>query len=235
MHAVNRIGPSVLAVGLGVCWLLTRMLCQAAPELPVAGPATVAPETITEPDQAWALASDQKRIAHPLRIEGRVGYVDPRWRNLWIEKNGVGNYILLSSNPPRLRQGQHVRIEGTIIPVKGLDAAAVTVTVLQEYEPVGPLDIAGKVSDVTAFNYRHVTAQAYVDAQQMTDDDHVHLFMIIDDQPVTGGRSPTIPTPFQNGPATSFGSTVFTRGCSIRRRPSSPLRFLRPTRRTSPS
>ena len=188
MHNRPRFGLRVLIVCLSVAPLLGGLRVIAADN---ASAASV--PTITEPAQAWALPSDQKSIVHPLRLEGRVNYVDPRWRNLWLGPGGMGTYVFLSSNPPHLRQGQHVLIEGTILPVKGLDGDAVTVKVLQEYEPVEPINVAGRIGDVNALNCRNVTAQAYVDWQQQTDDDHVRLSMIIDDQPVTGYVKPDDP------------------------------------------
>ena len=174
-----------------ISWWLAGIPAAADPA--VTAPPAAAIDPITEPGQAWALSNEQKSIVHPLRLEGRVSYVDRRWRHLWLEKDGLGSYLLLSTNPPPLRQGQHVLIEGTILPVQGLDADTVTVKVLQDYEPVSPLDTAGRIGDIGAFNNRIVTAQAYVDGQQMTDDDHVHLFMIVDDQPVTGWVKPANP------------------------------------------
>ncbi len=192
--------------------LIVRLLAGAPVNVAAAAdgagnpPATL--RTLTEPGQAWALPTAEKSIVHPLRLEGRVSYFDPRWRNFWLEKNGVGDYLLLSTNPPKLRQGQHVVIEGTILPAKGLDADAVTVTVLRENEPADTVNAAGRIGDRAALNGRNVLVRGYVDAQRVTDVDHFRLSLIVDDHPVIGWVKPADPNALPN----LVGSFVELRG-----------------------
>jgi signal transduction histidine kinase/CheY-like chemotaxis protein len=159
-----------------------------------AAPAAAPPaETITDPAQLWALPTEEKAAVHPLRIEGRVSYYDPRWGLFWLERNGVGTYLQLSSSPPAMRTGQYVVIEGSIIPAKGLAADRVSVKVLRDYEPIAPLDANGKIREMGALGGRVVTADGYVDGQQLIDDDHVLLSLIVDSRPVTGWMKPDDP------------------------------------------
>ncbi len=171
-------------------------------------PATGAVAVITDPDQVVAMTTAERSIAHPVRLEGRVSFVDPGWRNFWLEKNGLSSYLLLSTNPPPLRQGERVRIEGTLVPAKGLDAAQVTVTALAPIESVKPLDAAGRIGDRADLLNRMVTVEAYVDAQRVTDKTHVHLSLIVDDQPVTGWVKPDDP----QAPPHWAGSFIRMRG-----------------------
>jgi len=164
-----------------------------AAETPAAPPAAQTVQTITSPAQIFKLSTDDKSVAHPLRIEGRVSYVDPRWRHLWLDQNGLGEYMLLSTNPPMLLQGQRVRIEGTIVPSKGLDAGAVTVSVLEADAPSQALDADGRMFDIAAFNNRVVGVQAYVDAERLLDDDHLRLGLVIGDQPAIAYVKPDDP------------------------------------------
>jgi two-component system, cell cycle sensor histidine kinase and response regulator CckA len=159
-----------------------------------AAPAPAAPvEAITSPAQVWGLSPEMKLVAHPLRIEGRVSFYDPPWRNSWIEKDGVGTYLQLSNTPPALRAGQHALIEGSLVPSKGLDAGAVTVKILQEYEPVVPLDTKGRIREVGPFSDRVVSVEAYVDGQQSMDRGHLRLALVVDDFPVIGWLKPDDP------------------------------------------
>ncbi len=128
-----------------------------------------------------------------MRIECRVSFFDPRFKNFWLEQDGIGTDLRLSSSPPALRAGQRVVIEGSLIPEKGLSADAVTVRVLKEYEPIAPRDTKGRIRDADAFNARIVEAEAYVDEQLFVDVDHVRLSMIVEDRPVIGWVKPDDP------------------------------------------
>jgi signal transduction histidine kinase/CheY-like chemotaxis protein/uncharacterized protein YdeI (BOF family) len=150
-------------------------------------------EAITDLGQIWGLSSEMKAVAHPLRIEGRVSLYDPRWGNSWFEKDGVGTYLALAKSAPALRAGQRVQIEGSLNPSKGLDATAVTVKILKEFEPVAPLDAKGKIHGIGPFNGRIISVEAYVDRQQFMDADHVLLSLIVGDRQLAGWIKPDDP------------------------------------------
>ena len=71
---------------------------------------------ITNPGEVWALPPEAKNEPHRLRLEGRISYVDMDWGLFWLDIDGVGTYLQMSSTPPQLKTGQYVIIEGTIIP-----------------------------------------------------------------------------------------------------------------------
>ncbi len=150
-------------------------------------------QTITDPAQLFTIPTALRSIAHPLKLEGRISYVDRRWRHLWLERDGLGTYLPLSANPPPLEQGQRVAIEGTIVPAEGLDAGRVLVRVLAAFDPVQPIDTTGRIDHIATLSNRIVTAHAYVDAQQLIDDDHLELSLIIDNQAVIGWVKPVNP------------------------------------------
>jgi signal transduction histidine kinase/CheY-like chemotaxis protein len=182
--------------GLAAC---VAVLLAAAPWRGLSADASAPPppaapiEAITDLGQMWPLSPEMRSVAHPLRIEGRVSYFDPGFNNFWLEQNGIGTYLHLSSSPPALRTGQHVIIDGTLVPDKGLSADAVTVRVLQEYEPVVPLDTKGRIREFDVFDRHIVTADAYVDEQLFVDVDHVRLTLIVDNRPVIGWVKPDDP------------------------------------------
>ena len=159
-----------------------------------ATPAPAAPiEAITALTQLNGLSPEMKLVAHSLRLEGRVSFYDPSWGNSWLEEDGVGRYLPLSKSPPALRSGQRVLIEGSLVPSKGLEAGAVTVKILQEYEPVVPPDITGRIHEVGPFSGRMVSLEGYVDGQQMQDYNHLRLALVVEGRPVIGWLKPDDP------------------------------------------
>ena len=150
-------------------------------------------DAITDLSQQWELSPEMNSVAHPLRIEGRVTVFDPAWKNAWIEKDGLSLYVRLASSPPAMQVGQHVLIEGSFIPARGLDAASVTVKVLPGNGPIVPTDAKGKIGDGDSLHGRIVSMEAYVDGQQLMDDEHLRLALVAEDQPVIGWLKPDNP------------------------------------------
>jgi signal transduction histidine kinase/CheY-like chemotaxis protein len=173
-----------------VAGLLAVAFAKGAADAP---PSSAPVEAITDLAQVWPLSPEMRAVAHPLRVEGRVSYYDSNWRHFWLETNGVGTYLQLSPAAPPMRAGQHVVIEGSLIPDKGLAADSVTVKVIREFEPVVPLDTKGRIRDWDAFGGRIVAVDAYVDSQWPMDADHLRLSMIVDDRPVIGWVKPDDP------------------------------------------
>jgi signal transduction histidine kinase/CheY-like chemotaxis protein len=131
------------------------------------------------------MSTAERSQAHPLRIRGRVSYFDPLYHLLWIERDDhVGVYIQLSDDPPPMRTGEYVEIGGTYTPSRGLEGPRVTVRVIDENAPVTPLDTKGRINDAEAFTSRIVTTEAYVDSQQVIDDQHVRLAAIVGNRTV---------------------------------------------------
>ena len=172
--------------GLALAATLTLALAplRLRAEEPAAAPAQPATAVITDLADVWLLSSEQKAVAHPIRLEGRVSYYDAGYKLFWLETRGVGNYVVLGSSAPAMRAGQHVVIEGTIVPVEGLSASRVTVKVIQEFEPIVPLETKGRIGDIAAFSTRVVAADGYVDSQLYVDAEHTRLILIIDGRPV---------------------------------------------------
>ena len=141
--------------------------------------------TITDVREVWEMPQTERERAHPLRIEGRVNFHDPLWNNLWLEQNGEGRYLpLLPRNAPSLRNGQLVRIEGTLIPAEGLSADRVRVTVLRDFVPSTPVPTAGRINEVRAFDRRVVVTEGYVDEQLLVDSQHLRLMLLLEDRRV---------------------------------------------------
>jgi signal transduction histidine kinase len=185
---------AIVAVILGAVPL--RSLAAEAPLPPQTATAQV--ETITDLSQVWSIPDKLKSVAQPLRIEGRVDVYDPVWRIFWLASNGTGVYLQLTDNPPLMRVGQRVLIEGSLVPSKGLDASTVTVKVLKDYEPVAPLDIKGRINDMSRLGGRIVSLVGYVDRQHLIDDDHVRLELVVEGRPVIGWIKPDNPSVVPN-------------------------------------
>ena len=183
--------------GSFAAWVAVILALASGRGLPADAPTPPPPagsvQLITNLLQVRQIPAEQESIAHPLRVEGRVSYYDPRFKLFWLEQNGAGIYLQLSSSPPAMRTGQHVVVEGSLVPDEGLSAAAVTVRVIQEYEPIVPLDTKGRIREIDTYGSRIVTADGYVDSQLFVDADHLLLTLIIDNRPVTGWVKPDNP------------------------------------------
>ncbi|MBK8477194.1 MAG: hypothetical protein IPL39_13125 [Opitutaceae bacterium] len=173
-----RKGRWLAALLLGLClplWAAAQVGAAAAP---------TSLRTITNPDEVWLMTTEERARCYPLRLEGRVNFFDPMWGNLWFEHEGVGRFVHLGSKPPLMRNGQRVLIEGTYVPVEGLDAGRVQVTVLKDFEPIEPVSTAGRISEVRLFDRKVVTLEGYVDEQQLMDSQHLRLMLIVEDRRV---------------------------------------------------
>lgn len=167
------------------CWLGALLLLVAPAagvrgETPAPGSVALTDGTIVNPDVVWQMTTEERARVYPLRLEGRVNYYDLLWRNFWFEHEGVGRFMQLATNPPAMRNGQRVRIEGTYVPAQGLSNDRVRVTVLDEYEPLAPVSTKGRVSEVGEFDRKVVEIEGYVDEQQLIDSQHLRLTMIIE-------------------------------------------------------
>ncbi len=148
---------------------------------------------ITDPDDVWTMPLDSRGLVHRCRFEGRVNFIDPSWNNMWFEGRDGARYVQLSGRELPLQSGDRVVIEGTFVPAHGLDGETVEVTVLVSDAPVEPLETAGRFGDITTFTRRVVTTEAYVDDQQLIDDDHLRLYLIVEDRPAIGWVPPVDP------------------------------------------
>jgi signal transduction histidine kinase/ActR/RegA family two-component response regulator len=141
--------------------------------------------TITDPAAVWAMPTAEKSEAHPLRIRGRVSYYDSQYGLFWIERDDHSStYVQISEKPPALRTGQLVEITGMITPNIGLNAADVTVRVIEENVPAEPLDAGGRINDLNALVGRLVSVDGFVDSQQLIDPGHERLILIVENRPV---------------------------------------------------
>ena len=160
---------------------------------PTPAPSTALP-VLSTGEQIWTETSRQPTVAFPIRVVGRVHYADPEWHNLWMgDDNGVSLYFRLAQTAPSLRNGQRVEITGQYARAVGLDANSTTVRVLDEYMPVTPQPIVGRISETDLFTGRIVTTEAYVDEIQAIGDTHLRLSLIIDNRPVIGWVAPDDP------------------------------------------
>lgn len=148
---------------------------------------------ITDPDAVWTMPLELRGLVHRCRFEGRVNFADQLWKNMWIEGPYGARYVQLAGRDLPLRSGDQVVIEGTLIPARGLDGETVSVTVLGSGAPVEPLPTTGRFADIASFTRRVVTTEAYIDDQQLIDDQHLRLYLIVEDRPAIGWMPPADP------------------------------------------
>ncbi len=175
---------------LGIALILATVAAHAAPPPPEP---TAGATLIGHARDIWALGANQRTIPHPVRLEGRVNYADPDWHLLWMEFEGEGFFLPLATNAPALKAGQRVRLDGTLIPDEGLDAARIQVTVLDEHQAVEPLATTGRLGEIRTFDRRLVSMEAYVDDQQLIDSAHLRLWLIVEGRSVIAWVPPGDP------------------------------------------
>lgn len=154
----------------------------AAPDLA----ASSSPPTITRGADYYAITGEARNEAHPVNWEIRINFFDPTWRNLWYQdKEGLG-YLGVSAEPPALRSGQRVRLEGNWIPSRGVTAADLKVTVLDDEDSTPAEPIKGRLGEMIALNQHRVVTEAYVDTESLIDKSHLRLTLICEGRPVIG-------------------------------------------------
>jgi signal transduction histidine kinase len=65
--------------------------------------------------------------------------------------------------------------------------------VLQDYEPIVPLETKGRINDSALLGSRIVSVEGYVNGQQSIDDTHVYMVLVVGDRRVTAWLKPDNP------------------------------------------
>ncbi len=140
---------------------------------------------ITDPAQIWLLSTEERAQEYNFRIEGRVSFFDAHYKLFWLNHEGITTYVQLSSTQPdlKLKYGQHVLLEGTMVPNEGMSDST-KVTVLHEYKEINPPSLGNDLTNIPKYASTIVTTEAYVNSFDKIDDDHLRLRIIVEDTPV---------------------------------------------------
>jgi Signal transduction histidine kinase len=182
LHTVQtlslRAGEEVEAVGFptleATSWVLQQSLVRA--KHPV----------FTSVNQIWELPDTERRKWQRVDLDVVVFYFDPHWRALWGNIGGTEDYLSLGERDFKLKPGQRIRVEGSVLVENGVVVDNPKVTVPGETVPLEPLSTAGRIRDADRFNKRMVVVEAYVDRQAASDARHLRLDLVVEGRPVIG-------------------------------------------------
>ena len=155
-------------------WLNLTALCIAGESSPTGEGADRFP-TLTSLAQISDVPEGERREEHRVDIEITSLYYDPFWKLLWGNDGGANMYIALESASPSLKSGQRFRVQGRMVPEKGLRLRDAKITVLDKNAVIPVLSAKGRIEDVDRLNAHLATIEGYVNRQAEIDPTHLLL------------------------------------------------------------
>lgn len=137
-------------------------------------------KVITNAQVFWALSNEEKSRPHHVRFEVLVYYYDPIWQLIWGECDGAGSFLPVRGEPLPIKTGQRVRLEGAIIPSRGILRSEITVTVLEENALPEPIPTKGNLTDWARLESRWSSLEGFVCRQTEVDRSHI-LYEVLTD------------------------------------------------------
>ena len=138
---------------------------ESAPQKePIVGP------LITTLAGFWS--GNQRDSVNPIKMEMIVSYYDGAWNNMWVEVNGEVGFILCATKLP-IRSRDHILVEGTVIPTKGLSAETAKFTLLERNVKITPLPADGQLSLYDQLRSKVVSFEATFDNEAISDGHHL--------------------------------------------------------------
>lgn len=162
--------PLFAGVRLGLAFALSFALagfCQAAE-----GPSAPFPP-ITSVAEFWGVSESDKQLPHPVRMEMDIHYYDGSWNLLWARTGNETSYLPVEGKPLPIRAGQRIRLEGSVVPVRGFDGEMVKVTVLGDAALPEPVRVTGQLEKLGELNGRRVELEGYILRQTEPDPTHI--------------------------------------------------------------
>ncbi|MFP4541095.1 MAG: hypothetical protein ACLFR7_05660, partial [Opitutales bacterium] len=141
--------------------------------------------TINASWEVWQLPENARDRVHPIDWEFTVLYYDAEWSLLWVESDGIPDYVPLAGKPLDLHFGQRVRVSGLLVPSKGLDpdlvridelASAARPQAVREFDPAQP---------DPSLEAHFVSVEGVIHHQVLIDRSHAALDLLVDGEPVT--------------------------------------------------
>lgn len=163
--------PQALHRGLrGFGSIAAVLLCTVIFTPGIAEAQTDADRTIDSFDEYWRSGvRDQSR---PIAAEIEVSYYDPEWKNLWGKIDGITGYMHCATTLP-IKSFDRIRIDGTVIPDRGISTDTSTITVLQSGIAMEATDAVGRLSDFNQLKSQLVTCDVLVGEERLIDGHHL--------------------------------------------------------------
>ncbi len=154
------------------------------PAQAVAGPAP-APGIISNAQVFLRLSEADKQKPQQVRFEMLVYYYDPFWQLMWGECENTASFLPVRGEPLPIKPGQRVRLEGMVLPARGILRNEVTVTVLEENALPPPQPTQGELAASPKFDAQWVALEGYVCQQREIDQYHLEYQVLTEGWLVT--------------------------------------------------
>jgi signal transduction histidine kinase/CheY-like chemotaxis protein len=153
-----------------------------------AGDGWVLREALVRPAQAvmtsiaqiWGLPVAERQKRQRVQLDLVVYHYDPVWNAVWGRAGGSDDYLSFGSVVLPLKQGQRVRVEGSVLAMRGMTIEDPKVTVLEESVPLEALSTQGHIGETERFNKRMTFVEGYVDRQTQNDAQHLSLNLVVE-------------------------------------------------------
>jgi signal transduction histidine kinase/ActR/RegA family two-component response regulator len=133
----------------------------------------------------WNPPQDGRNQPQRIDLTLVVYFYDPEWHLLWAEAADGPSWFDNGGLPLPIQAGQRVRLEGTYVPAKGLDARTLHVAVRGETPLPMSVVVPSTVGEWESLNGHWVTIVGYVTHQQEYDATHVSYDVLCDGRVIT--------------------------------------------------
>jgi two-component system, cell cycle sensor histidine kinase and response regulator CckA len=115
----------------------------------------------------------------PVNLTLRILYYDAAWRVLWAENGDVPVFLRAAATPMPVTAGQLVRVQGTLGNDQGLLATPEQITLLGTPGLPEPIPATDRLQEWSALSNRYVRVDAYIDRQEMLDENRARLHAVV--------------------------------------------------------
>lgn len=149
----------------------------ALPATPVIS--ATSPNVISDFETLERVPLEKKTETYPVRLDFMVYFHDPSWKVAWGRCNGTDTYLTLGAIPFPVKAGQHILIEGTVVPAKGMIIEQAKYTPLAGLETIlDALSTKGAIGETARFDKHLVVIEGMVEQQSLPDLTHMNVNLV---------------------------------------------------------
>jgi len=155
--------------------------------------------TLNVIEEIYSVPEDEAHDSHHVHWDVVMYYYDPLWRVAWGRSGGVDCFFSLAGGAFDLGFGDHVLIDGSVVPAKGPHVTDATVTLLNHGAKVDLLEPRADLGNFDRFDRHPVRIEGYVDRQIANDATHTELDLIAGGRLISVRLLTTQPAPSLEG------------------------------------